>query len=76
MHFFSATRGVSRWGGKWHRLIDSLFQLAALTDKQGDIFCGRIRKLTIAPQEMRAVSNGRTKDKESLCGAERTGEDE
>ncbi|XP_034238382.1 fatty acid synthase-like [Thrips palmi] len=53
----NATSGVSRWGGSWHRLIDSLFQLAIVTDKQGDIFCGKIRKLTIAPQGMRAVSN-------------------
>ncbi|KAK3912560.1 Fatty acid synthase [Frankliniella fusca] len=48
--------GQCQWFGKWFALIDSMIQLAVITDSQGSIFCGKIRKLMIAPQEIRSRS--------------------
>ncbi|XP_052123110.1 fatty acid synthase [Frankliniella occidentalis] len=45
------------WQGKWHVLIDSMLQLSLLKHNSGSVFCGKIRKMTIAPQEMRALSS-------------------
>lgn len=52
------TTGLCNWSGKWHRLLDSLFQLAILTNPHGSVVCGKVRKVTIAPQEIKALSSG------------------
>lgn len=51
--------GLCSWSGKWYLLIDSLFQLASLNCDQGSIFCSKIRKLSIAPQEIKAISSSK-----------------
>ncbi|KAJ1528563.1 hypothetical protein ONE63_006967 [Megalurothrips usitatus] len=51
------TSGQCYWTGEWSRLLDSMFQLVALTDPRGSVSCGKIRKVTIAPQEIQALSN-------------------